>query len=140
MQRPSNHPASAAPAPSTTEELLPIAYAAGHARDIVTDACLRWGLDDLVAPAALVVTELISNVVDHAHTFMTLDVVLRPTGLYLAVTDGSTAPPVPRPYRTPTERGLGLHLVAQHCAEWGWITEGDGKTVWARLTVENRIR
>ena len=74
------------------EDLLPIAHTPRHARNIVTEACLRWDLAHLITPATLIVSELVSNVVEHARTMMTLTVALRGAHLYLAVYEGSSTP------------------------------------------------
>ena len=44
--------------------------AARQARELVTEACARWELTDLVGPACTIVTELVNNVVVHAQTPM----------------------------------------------------------------------
>lgn len=120
-----------------TEDLLPVAQAARHARDVVTEACLRWDLGNLTAPATLIASELVSNVVAHAHTMMTLEIRRQDRHLWLTVRDGSSAPPVPR--REPgatTPGGFGLRLVAFSSADWGWWPEPGGKAVWATLALD----
>ena len=120
--------------PSVIEELLPISGAARSARNMATDACLRWDVPHLVAPASLIVSELVSNVVDHAHTMMTLRLSLRSHCLNIAVRDGSPVEPVP-PGDVPAEAdgGRGLFLVKATAHSWGWLPTDDGKVVWAAL-------
>ncbi len=120
--------------PSLTDELLPISGAARQARNVATVACLRWDLPHLVAPASLIANELVSNVVDHAHTMMTLRLSLRRRYLNIAVADGSRAEPV-APAGPPTEgrRGRGLFLVDATATSWGWLPTEGGKVVWAAL-------
>lgn len=121
--------------PSLSEDLLPVSGSTRHARNVATEACLRWDMADLVPPASLIATELVANVIDHAHTMMTLRISLRPRFLHLAVTDGSGDPPVlsgPEPPR-PTDRGRGLLLVNAVAYAWGWLPSEDGKVVWASL-------
>ncbi|MEU8609930.1 ATP-binding protein [Actinoplanes sp. NPDC048791] len=119
-----------------SDELLPISGAARQARNVATDACVRWDLPDLVAPASLVASELVSNVVDHAHTMMTLRVTLRPRFLHIAVRDGDAAEPVLRATEgSATMRGRGLLLVEATAHSWGWLPTDDGKVVWASLQV-----
>ena len=104
---------------------------------MVTDACLRWNVPDLVAPAALIISELVSNVVDHAHTLMTVQVAHRDSHLYLAVHDGASAPPAPGEGggdRLPL-RGRGLMLVAAAATTWGYEHRDDGKVVWATVAL-----
>ena len=121
--------------PVLSDELLPVAGAARHARDLATDACLRWDLPHLVGPASLVANELVSNVVDHAHTLMTLRLALRHRYLSIAVRDGSPVEPA-RPGPTPPTgiaQGRGLLLVDATAHAWGSLPSADGKVVWASL-------
>jgi anti-sigma regulatory factor (Ser/Thr protein kinase) len=117
-----------------SELLHPVPGAARRARDIVTEACLRWDVPHLTPRAVLVASELVSNVVVHAHTVMTLQARLRPRFLYLAVYDGSHAEPVRRDGdNANTLDGRGLQLVERASARWGYLRRTDGKVVWASL-------
>lgn len=116
--------------PSLTDELLPLSGAARQARNVVTDACLRWELPLLVGPASLIVSELVNNVVDHASTMATLRVSLGRHYLTIAVRDGSPVEPV-RPGEAGSGRGLFLVETTAH--SWGWLPATDGKVVWASL-------
>jgi hypothetical protein len=119
---------------TVSDELLPVSGAARHARDLATDACLRWDLPQLAGPAALIANELVCNVVDHAHTMMTLRLSLRPRYLTIAVRDGS-ATEVRPPGHIPIDarRGRGLLLVDATAHAWGCVPSADGKVVWASL-------
>ena len=122
--------------PFLSDQLLPVTGAARHARDLATDACLRWELPHLIAPASHIASELVSNVVDHAHTMMTVRLALRPRHLNITVRDGSPEePPSLRPDRPPAdaERGRGLLLVAAMAHTWGCMPTDDGKVMWASL-------
>jgi anti-anti-sigma regulatory factor len=121
--------------PSISEELLPVSGSTRHARDVVTEACMRWDLPGLVAPASLIVTELVANVVDHAHTMMTLRLSVRPRYLNLAVRDGSHDPPLAAiPAHPEAKRGRGLLLVNELAYRWGYLpAHHGGKVVWAAL-------
>jgi anti-sigma regulatory factor (Ser/Thr protein kinase)/anti-anti-sigma regulatory factor len=118
--------------PVLSDELLPVSGAARRARDVATDACLRWDLADMIGPASLIVSELVSNVVDHVHTMMTLRLALRPRYLQIAVRDGSPVEPV-RPGHAGSGRGRGLMLIEATAHSWGWLPSADGKVVWASL-------
>ncbi|MDP9799415.1 anti-anti-sigma factor [Catenuloplanes nepalensis] len=116
-----------------SDDLLPIRGASRHARDVVTDACMRWSLPQLVAPASVVAGEMVANVIDHAGTMMTLRVSLRPRFLYVAVRDGVSEPP--DPVLPPFRPGSGLALINATATHWGWLPAADGKAVWAALAL-----
>jgi Histidine kinase-like ATPase domain len=122
--------------PTLSDELLPLAGAARHARNVTTEACLRWDLPHLVGPASLIVSELVSNVIDHAGTMATLRLSLRPHYLTISVRDGSTAEPVPpaQPVSMTAAAGRGLLLVKSIAHTWGWLPTDGGKVVWATLS------
>ncbi|GAA1619782.1 ATP-binding protein [Actinoplanes couchii] len=119
--------------PSLREDLLPVSGSVRHARDLATDACLRWDLPGLVAPASLIANELVANVIDHAHTMMTLRMSVRQRHLSIAVQDGSAAPPVAAATGPEHLRGRGLLLVNELANTWGHLPSNGGKVVWATL-------
>jgi hypothetical protein len=124
--------------PSITEDLLPLSGAARHGRNVATDACLRWDLPDLVAPASLICSELISNAIDHAGTMMQLKLSLGATYLFIAVRDGSPAEPVATTPAPTARRGRGLRIIAATAHSWGSVPAVDGKVVWASLQLHGR--
>ncbi|HEX5198777.1 ATP-binding protein [Paractinoplanes rhizophilus] len=119
--------------PSVTDELLPIAGAVRHARNLVTEACLAWDLPELVGSASLVVSELVSNAVEHAGTMMTVRVTRRGRYVHIAVRDGSPREPVAGTPGSLSDRGRGLVLVNTVAEHWGSLPTRDGKVVWATL-------
>jgi hypothetical protein len=122
------------PEPLISEQLLPTWGEAHRARDLTTEACLRWDLPHLVGPSALVVSELVINAADHARTVMTLQLKLGWQYLYVAVFDGVRAEPVIRRDRHPDKSaGNGLVLVESLSQRWGFAVRDDGKVVWAAL-------
>jgi anti-anti-sigma regulatory factor len=122
------------PAPVISEQLLPTWGEAHRARDLTTEACLRWYLPHLVGRSALVVSELVINVAEHARTVMTLQLKLGWQYLYIAVFDGVRTEPVLRSDRHPGKsQGNGLVLVESLSQQWGVVVRADGKVVWAAL-------
>src|SRR5947209_6081869 len=87
-------PGAGAAAPAHRELALPAdATAPRRARALLHAAAHDWGLDDDVhQDAAMVVTELVANAVDHARTTSTLTVGLDDRGLRVAVRDGRPDP------------------------------------------------
>jgi anti-sigma regulatory factor (Ser/Thr protein kinase)/anti-anti-sigma regulatory factor len=109
-----------------------------RAREMVAGTCRSWNLDHLTGPATLVVSELVSNAVQHAHTDVQVDLVVRGDYLHLSVRDDNPHTPVfnpaePREGVPPAERGRGLRLVEVYTTAWGSRTTTDTKTVWATL-------
>ncbi|RAO44635.1 hypothetical protein GAR06_03958 [Micromonospora saelicesensis] len=113
--------------------LEPVAGACRRARELVTDACARWNLPDASGPAALVLSELVGNVVRHAGTPMQVTVTLRRPYLHLAVVDGSSAQARAAGTDLHAEGGRGLMLVRELTQRWGSVPAGQGKAVWAML-------
>ncbi|MFC3382092.1 ATP-binding protein [Couchioplanes azureus] len=115
-----------------------------RARDLVTQACLDWRLAPLRHRAVTVVSELVSNGIEHAATPLRLTVSRRGPGLYLAVHDDD--PRLPRllsPSRhepgTPVlARGHGLRVVHVAASAWGARNDRGGKVVWA--TIRDGVR
>jgi hypothetical protein len=116
-----------------SETLLPIAGAPRHSRNIATEACARWNVPELTADASLVCSELISNVIDHARTMMTLRLSLGSKFFFIAVRDGSAAEPRIQPVQPGALSGRGLRIVGVTAHSWGWLPADDGKVVWASL-------
>lgn len=130
------------PPPTVSDDLLPVPGSARHARDLATDVCVRWELPHLVFPASLVVSELVTNAVQHARTMVTLRLSLRPRYLLIAAVDGSPEEPVVRPAAVGPGQGgaraggRGLPLVAALAVHWGSLPTAGGKVVWASLAVD----
>ncbi len=100
----------------------------------------RWQLDREVADAAsLVVNELVTNALLYGGN--PVELVLRRTAtmLYVEVFDASGHLPRRRLASTDDEGGRGLHLVATLSGRWGVRPAGDGKAVWAAISL-NRVR
>jgi anti-anti-sigma regulatory factor len=119
--------------PPVSQELSPVFGAARQARDVITDACLRWDEPDLVAPATVVVSELVTNASVHADTTMTLHAQLRQCHLHLAVVDGSRHHAVRRQASADRPGGRGMNLVDAFSAAWGSTLLPTGKVVWSAL-------
>jgi anti-sigma regulatory factor (Ser/Thr protein kinase) len=115
-------------------DLPPHPAAPGSARAFVREACTDWDLLDLVPSAALVVTELVSNAVEHARTRCRVTVNHDGRGLHLGVRDFYPSGPLrPAPVDVTALRGRGLHIVIATAANWGVTAHSDGKTVWATV-------
>ena len=116
-------------------QMLPDVRSVAVARDFVATTCTSNGIDaDSTDTAALLVSELVTNVVVHARTDIAMHI--RPDGqrLRVEVADQDPAgqvrvlPPDPS-----APRGRGVHLVSVLATDWGIIPHVDGKTVWFEL-------
>ena len=114
--------------------LRPVPDACRQVRQFVTQACATWQRSELSAAAALVATELVANVVRHAHTTMEFTVGLRDGRVCLTVRDGSRLLPRLREPSLNDAGGRGLHLVRELTDAWGVLPVTDGKVVWTQLT------
>ncbi|QJY49051.1 STAS domain-containing protein [Pseudonocardia broussonetiae] len=109
---------------------------AQQARITAARAASAWGVDgDSVRDLLIVVTELVSNAVEHARTPSTLALHLHGSVVHVAVSDASTALPVVRPFDPRAARGRGMQMVEAVSARWGHRTTTRGKTVWAEVPV-----
>jgi anti-anti-sigma regulatory factor len=119
--------------PHIRARLRPVPDACRQVRQLVTQACAAWHRSELSATAALVATELVANVVRHAHTTMDFTVVLRDGRMSLAVRDGSRRLPRPAEAKLSDAGGRGLRLVRDLTESWGVLPFADGKVVWTRI-------
>jgi anti-anti-sigma regulatory factor len=115
--------------------LMPVPTAPAQARALVDLACVNWGLRVDQDIARLVVSELVTNVVDHGSTDLDVSLVRAGAHLIVQVTDRSTV------LDTKTSDGMGtehvegwdLELVDANAAGWGFHAADTGTTVWATL-------
>jgi anti-anti-sigma regulatory factor len=113
--------------------LRPVPDACRQVRHLVNQACAAWHHRELAATAALVATELVANVVRHAHTTMEFTVAMRDGSMWLSVRDGSRRLPRPAEPGVTDAGGRGLRLVRELTDSWGVLPISDGKVVWSRI-------
>jgi len=120
--------------PRIRVRMRPVPDACRQVRSLVTQACTAWQRTDLAATATLIATELVANVVRHAHT--TMDFTLRPLQggrLGMTVRDHSRRMPKPTDAALSDPGGRGLRLIRDLTDAWGVLPVSDGKVVWTRL-------
>lgn len=108
------------------------------ARRFVRHALHMWNADGEVDDAVIVVSELVTNAIAHAHTGCELrishDGGSEGAVLRVEVNDRGAQIPDVQTLTETREHGRGLHIVAALTKAWGVDTEPDGsKTVWAEL-------
>ncbi|WJV46610.1 ATP-binding protein [Streptomyces flavofungini] len=98
-----------------------------------------WGASGIEDAAPVVLSELLTNDLRHAHGTRGRDVETRFARLgsgaaQIGVHDAASELPVMRPYDPCAESGRGLPLVAALAEEWGTTARnGPGKRGWAEL-------
>lgn len=120
--------------PRIRVRMRPVPEACRQVRHLVTQACAAWHRADLASTATLIATELVANVVRHAHTKMVFT--LRPLQggrLGMTVRDHSRRLPKPTDAGLSDAGGRGLRLVRDLTDAWGVLPVSDGKVVWTRL-------
>jgi anti-sigma regulatory factor (Ser/Thr protein kinase) len=120
--------------PSLRVRLRPVPEACRQVRHLVTQACTAWQRTEVTATATLVATELVANVVRHAHTTMEFTLGLRGGRLIVAVRDRSRLMPRTLDPGVTDAGGRGLRLVRDLTDTWGVLPVTDGKVVWTQLT------
>ncbi|MBL7261573.1 ATP-binding protein [Paractinoplanes lichenicola] len=113
--------------------LSPDPAAAATARAVVSEACEAWRLPDLVDRCRLIVSELVTNAVEHARPPITVVISRRGNGVHLAVCDNDPRLPQMSAVVQFARRGSGLHAVHAAATLWGAMPSGAGKAVWATI-------
>lgn len=118
-----------------TIDLPPIPPSVRVARHVVLELLRSWDAPHDHEDAALLVTELVSNVVDHVggEASMTLELELAEDWLRIAVIDGSSIRPVVRELSLDRPRGRGMRMVQVIADRWGADDHLGGKRVWFEL-------
>ena len=120
---------------TATVDLRPVPASVPVARHLVLDLLGAWRAPHDAGDAALLVTELVANVVDHVAggASFTLEVALAEDWLRISVADGSALRPVVREFEVAARRGRGMQLVEGIADRWGVEDHTDGKRVWFEL-------
>ncbi|MGH3318079.1 MAG: PAS domain S-box protein [Nocardioidaceae bacterium] len=98
-------------------------------RRLLTDA----GRRDLLEPASLLVSEVVTNALVHSGTTIDVSMALRDGGVLVEVGDGSQHMPVRRHYAPTASTGRGLALLDKTATAWGVVPGVRGKTVWFQV-------
>jgi anti-sigma regulatory factor (Ser/Thr protein kinase) len=110
--------------------LPPHPTSVGESRRIVRRLLATAGQVELVDPAELLVSEIVTNAVLHAGTSIDLRCTLVDHSLLVEVDDGGGQLPSYRGYDSTVCSGRGLLLLEQVAERWGVIPTFGGKTVW----------
>ena len=118
-------------------QMLPDVRSVAVARDFIATTCTSNGIpDDIAATAALLVSELVTNVVVHARTDIAMHITPDAQRLRVEVADQDAAGQVRLLAPDPSApRGRGVHMVSVLAVDWGVIPQATGKTVWFELDI-----
>lgn len=106
------------------------------ARQTVREALAELNVTgNLAGDILLVVSELVSNAVEHGGGYDGLEIDHEDDQLTIRVYDRSPEPPEPRTPKPLTPRSRGLQLVKAVAPDWGSEKCETGKYVWVRFTV-----
>ena len=83
----------------------------------------------------LVLSELVTNAVRHAHTDLVCQVAVTPRTIEIAVIDADPRLPIPLPRDPARAGGFGLAITAGLSSRWGVAEFAGGKAVWASFDV-----
>jgi anti-sigma regulatory factor (Ser/Thr protein kinase) len=116
-------------------DLLPTLLAPRAARRVVVALLDSWGAQALHQDAELLVTEIVSNAVEHARGEATLllELTLSDRWLRVALTDGSAVRPIVHQLSSERRKGWGMFIVEQLATRWGVEDHHGGKRVWFEL-------
>ena len=114
-------------------------------RQATTDLLGRAGADHLASDAALLVSELVTNVLLHVRSEASVRVSVRTGTLLVEVEDESPVLPRPLVASDSSPTGRGLALVQGLANAWGAVPNGEGgKVIWFELgadtTTRSRVR
>jgi len=124
--------------PGVTGERVDARFAADpkcirEARRFVTEQ-LADRSAPMIRDVVLMVSELTTNCVKHAHSAFSVSLVTDDRAICVEVTDTGTGTPTPQQLNPERASGRGLQIVEQLADSWGVTrTDGPGKTVWFTL-------
>jgi len=110
---------------------------AGEARRMVRRVLTEEGREDLVEPAQLLVSEVVTNALVHSPSPIAVAMQATGDGVLVEVADGSPHLPQPRHYAPTASTGRGLALLEHTADAWGVVPGVRGKTVWFQLCTAN---
>ncbi|AZM59012.1 MULTISPECIES: SpoIIE family protein phosphatase [unclassified Streptomyces] len=118
--------------------LTPEPSEVGRARAAVREQLHDWRLPGLADSAELMVSELVTNAVQHSHARPLALRLVRGDTLLCEVEDDDHELPTLLNARPTDEAGRGLRVVSTLAREWGTSRTASGKTVWFELTLPRR--
>ena len=122
-----------APQPSAVLQLDASENSPAQARRFVRKQCQAWDLMPIADAALVVVSELVTNAIVHAHSSCEVRLLRKPNVLRIEVADRGGGVPDVQAQDVDSESGRGMLLTSAYSAAWGVDTEPAAKIVWAEL-------
>lgn len=104
-----------------------------RARRLTRSLLARWGLPERADTAELLVSELVTNALQHGRGPVGLSVFASLDRVHFQIADADPLPLRPRAAKEADLDGRGLHLVDQLALGWGTRHTPVGKIVWFDL-------
>ncbi|WP_406432538.1 PAS domain S-box protein [Streptomyces sp. NBC_00631] len=123
----------AAPPAAVTTDLLAVPSSVPEGRAFLSKALLSWDCTGPADEALLLLSETLTNAVQHAEGPIGLHLCRTATELTVEVSDRSPHLPQPRNAAGDEESGRGLFLVRTLADTWGVRPTDEGKTTWFTL-------
>ncbi|MEU6366691.1 PAS domain S-box protein, partial [Streptomyces sp. NPDC046931] len=123
----------AAPLATVTTDLPAVPSSVGEARAFLTKALASWDCAHKADDARLLLSEILTNSVQHARGPLGLRLRRTAAELTVEISDHSPQLPHPRLAATDEESGRGLILVDTVSESWGVRPSSTGKTTWFTL-------
>ncbi|MFI6638045.1 SpoIIE family protein phosphatase [Streptomyces sp. NPDC050504] len=101
-----------------------------RARKLAVGRLRQWGLDEIAWQVELMVSEVVTNALRHAHRSHVELRLVRGDELLCEVVDDDHTLPALLAAGPDDEFGRGLRVVSALAREWGSSRTGEGKTVW----------
>ena len=115
------------------------------ARRVVRHTLHEWRLESIEDPAALLVSELVTNAIEASAgctgrdngtlAMIGLTIRLTAAGVVLEVWDACPLRPVTQNFDIAADRGRGLMLIDALAESWGHRAADGGKIVWCEVAV-----
>ncbi|GCE00856.1 ATP-binding SpoIIE family protein phosphatase [Embleya hyalina] len=112
-----------------------------QARHFLRDALRQWSLLPMLDDLEVLVSEVVTNALIHAHSEVDLRLRAYPHRIRVEVRDSDPYPPVPTTLlrddalNVEAESGRGLLIVDALATAWGSSPAGRGKTTWFEIGV-----
>lgn len=119
--------------PRATLELPLGASSPARAREFLRRTSCPHHAQQMVEPAVLLVSELVTNSVRYGGPPIVVAVECGEHSIEVRVRDGNPELPRPRPVEALAEGGRGLTLLDLVSDRWGVDLDPDGKSVWFLL-------